>query len=108
LTSHQSSGGCPSFAGVDGFFCKLLRPRGASGGDFAEIKLRAGSANQQREAQALLADPAQRLQAVEAAARRGRNGLASELVFAPLSSPSKELEALRQELLAAGCSVAPG
>lgn len=85
-----------------------LRPRGASGGDFAEIKLRAGSADQQREALALLADPAKRLQAVEAAARKGRYALASELVFAPLSSPSKELEALRQELLAAGCSVAPG
>jgi hypothetical protein len=85
-----------------------LRPRGASGGDFAEIKLRAASADQQREALALLADPAQRLQAVEAAARRGRYELASELVFAPLSSPSKELEALRQELLAAGCSVSPG
>jgi hypothetical protein len=85
-----------------------LRPRGASGGDFADIKLQAGSADQQREAQALLADPAQRLQAVEAAARKGRYELASELVFAPLSSPSKELEALRQELLAAGCSVAPG
>ena len=85
-----------------------LRPRGASGGDFAEIKLRAGSADQQREAQALLANPAQRLLAVEAAARKGRYALASELVFAPLSSPSKELEDLRQELLAAGCSVAPG
>ena len=85
-----------------------LRPRGASGGDFAEIKLRAGSADQQREALALLADPAQRLQAIESAARKGRYGLASELVFAPLASPSKELEALRKEVLDAGCSVAPG
>ena len=86
-----------------------LRPRGASGGDFADIRLRAGSAAQQQEALALLAHPAaQRLQAIETAARQGRSALASELVFAPLASPSKELEALRQELLSAGCSVAPG
>ncbi|MEB3323787.1 MAG: hypothetical protein VKM17_00435 [Cyanobacteriota bacterium] len=85
-----------------------LRPRGAAGGDFADIRLRAASADQQREALALLADPAQRLQAVESAASRGRYGLASELVFAPLTRPSKELGALRQELLSAGCSVGPG
>lgn len=81
-----------------------LRPRGASGDDFADIQLRAGSADQQREAQALLADLAQRLQEIESVVSNGRSALASELVFAPLDNPPNELNALRQELLSAGCS----
>jgi len=80
-----------------------LRPLGASGGDFAEIRLRAGSSQQQQQALALLANPAQRLEVIEAQARGGNAALASELVFAPLATPSRQLLALRQELQAAGC-----
>lgn len=80
-----------------------LRTRGASGGDFAEIRLRAGSSQQQRQAMALLADPALRMQAAEAQSTRGHAALASELVFAALEKPSAQLVSLRRELLAAGC-----
>jgi hypothetical protein len=81
-----------------------LRPRGAAGGDFADVQLRAASAEQQREALALLANPSARLQAIETAATKGHHGLASGLVFAPLANPSSELTSLRQKMLAAGCS----
>jgi hypothetical protein len=81
-----------------------LRPRGAAGGDFATIQLRAGTAAQQQEALALLANPSARLQAIAASARNGRSALASELVFAPLPEAPEDLKTLRQELLAAGCS----
>jgi len=81
-----------------------LRPRGAAGGDFATIQLRAGTAAQQQQALALLANPSARLQAIAASARNGRSALASELVFAPFPQASEDLKTLRQELLAAGCS----
>lgn len=81
-----------------------LRPRGAAGGDFADVQLQAATALQQREALALLADPSARLGAIESTARSGRSALASELVFAPLAQVPTDLETLRQELLSAGCS----
>jgi len=81
-----------------------LRPRGAVGGDFATIRLRAVAAAQQQNAMALLANPSARFEAIESAARNGRPALASELVFAPLAKVPADLETLRQELLSAGCS----
>lgn len=81
-----------------------LRPRGAAGGDFADVQLRAASANQQQEALALLTDPSARFQIIDSVASKGRYGLASELVFAPLPDPPKDLEILRQTLISAGCS----
>jgi len=81
-----------------------LRPRGSAGGDFATIRLRAATAAQQQAALALLANPSARLGAIESAARNGRSALASELVFAPLAQVPEDLQALRQEMVAAGCS----
>ena len=81
-----------------------LRPSGAAGVDFADIRLKAGSASQQREALALLNNPANRLEAIITAASKGSYVLASELVFAAIPNPPKMLESLRQELLSGGCS----
>lgn len=81
-----------------------LRHRGAAGGDFADVQLRAGSVSQQQEALALLTDASARLQVIESVASKGRYRLASEMVFAHLQDPPKDLEILRQTLLSGGCS----
>jgi len=84
-----------------------LRPRGAAGSDFADIQLVAAGASEQQRAQALLADPANRLTAIAAEARAGRAALASELLFAPLDPLPPAIAQLRQELIAQGCGISP-
>jgi len=84
-----------------------LRPRGAAGSDFADIQLVAAGASEQQRAQALLADPAARLAAIEAEARAGRAARASELLFAPLDPTPPAISELRAALIAQGCGITP-
>jgi hypothetical protein len=82
-----------------------LRPRGASGSDFADIQLVAASKVEQQRAQALLNDEPSRLAAIEAEASAGRAVLASELLFAPLDQAPEAIQLLRRELIEQGCGI---
>ena len=85
----------------------LLRPRGASGGDYARITLKGVSAAEQQANEALVsrlgADPKAWLQAVDGALDRQQVALAWALLFAPQDPQSPELDALRQEVWRRGC-----
>jgi hypothetical protein len=81
----------------------LLRPFGADGGTFARFKLIAAPASEQQRVQQLLADDHNRINLIEQQARQGQSSLASELVFAPLEKPSKEIDDLRRLLIEQGC-----
>ncbi len=85
----------------------LLRPRGASGGDFAVIHLTGAAAAEMSTNEALTArlgvDAAAWLQAVEGALDRDQVALAWALLFAPQDPRSQELDDLRREVFSRGC-----
>jgi len=85
----------------------LLRPRGASGGDFARIELTGASAGEMEANQALVTrlggDAKAWLSAVDSALDRQQVPLAWALLFAPQDPRSNELDALRREVLHRGC-----
>ncbi len=85
----------------------LLRPRGASGGDFARIELTGASAREMEANQALVSklggDAKAWLSAVDSALDRQQVPLAWALLFAPQDPRSNELDALRREVLQRGC-----
>jgi hypothetical protein len=84
-----------------------LRPRGAAGADFADIRLVAADEAEQQRALALLADHFSRLAVIEREARAGRAALASELLFSPVEQPSEALTELQQLLIAGACGITP-
>jgi hypothetical protein len=85
----------------------LLRPRGASGGDFARIELTGASASEMEANQSLVTglggDAKAWLSAVDSALDRQQVPLAWALLFAPQDPRSNELDALRREVLQRGC-----
>ena len=85
----------------------LLRPRGASGGDFAVIKLQGAPAAQMAANEALISrlggDAAAWLQAVDGALDRDQVPLAWALLFAPEDPSSEKLDGLRREVFSRGC-----
>lgn len=85
----------------------LLRPRGASGGDFARIQLTGASATEMSRHQALVeqlgSDAKAWLKAVDTALDRDQVPLAWALLFAPQDPRSAELDELRREVLRRGC-----
>jgi len=85
----------------------LLRPRGASGGDFAAVQLMGAEASEMAANAALLArlgqDPGAWLQAVDSALDRDQLELAWALLFASESPRSPELDDLRREVQKRGC-----
>jgi hypothetical protein len=85
----------------------LLRPRGASGGDFARIQLTGASATEMISHQALVeqlgSDAKAWLKAVDIALDRNQVPLAWALLFAPQDPRSAELDELRREVLRRGC-----
>lgn len=85
----------------------LLRPRGASGGDFARIQLIGASATEMSRHQALVqqlgSDAKAWLKAVDNAMDRNQVPLAWALLFAPQDPRSAELDELRREVLRRGC-----
>lgn len=85
----------------------LLRPRGASGGDFARIELTGASAGEMEANQALVTrlggDAKAWLSAVDSALDRRQVPLAWALLFAPQDPRSSDLDALRREVLQRGC-----
>ena len=85
----------------------LLRPRGASGGDFARIQLTGASATEMSSHQALVdqlgSDAKAWLKAVDTALDRNQVPLAWALLFAPQDPRSAELDELRREVLRRGC-----
>ena len=85
----------------------LLRPRGASGGDFARIQLLGASADAMRRHAALISqlgrNPSAWLAAVDQALDRDQVPLAWALLFAQEDPRSKDLDALRREVIARGC-----
>ena len=85
----------------------LLRPRGASGGDFARIQLTGASAAEMRSHQALVqqlgSDTKAWLKAVDTALDRNQVPLAWALLFAPQDPASPQLDALRREVYQRGC-----
>jgi hypothetical protein len=85
----------------------LLRPRGASGGDFARIQLTGASASEMSRHQALVeqlgSDAKAWLKAVDTALDRNQVPLAWALLFAPQDPRSTELDELRREVLRRGC-----
>ena len=85
----------------------LLRPRGASGGDFARIQLTGASATEMSSHQALVdqlgSDAKAWLKAVDTALDRDQVPLAWALLFAPQDPRSAELDELRREVLRRGC-----
>jgi len=85
----------------------LLRPRGASGGDFARIQLVGASADAMRRHEAQISqlgrNPSAWLAAVDQALDRDQVPLAWALLFAPEDPRSKDLDALRREVIARGC-----
>jgi hypothetical protein len=85
----------------------LLRPRGASGGDFARIQLTGASASEMSSHQALVeqlgSDAKAWLKAVDTALDRNQVPLAWALLFAPQDPRSAELDELRREVLRRGC-----
>lgn len=86
----------------------LLRPRGASGGDFARIQLTGASTAAMASNQALLLrlgrDPNAWRQSIDAALDRNQAPLAIALLAATDGPISAELQALRRELIRQGCS----
>ncbi len=85
----------------------LLRPRGASGGDFARIQLTGASTTEMSSHQALVeqlgSDAKAWLKAVDTALDRNQVPLACALLFAPQDPRSAELDELRREVLRRGC-----
>lgn len=85
----------------------LLRPRGASGGDFAVIKLKGAPAGEMTAHEALISrlggDAAAWLQAVDDALDRDQVPLAWALLFAPEDPSSETLDGLRREVFSRGC-----
>jgi len=85
----------------------LLRPRGASGGDFARIELTGASASEMEANQALVtrlgSDAQAWLKAVDTALDRQQVPLAWALLFSPQDPNSEQLDALRREVLQRGC-----
>ena len=85
----------------------LLRPRGASGGDFARIQLTGASAADMRahqgQVERLGGDGGAWFKAVEAALQANQVPLAWALLFAPAAPASPDLIALRREVLSQGC-----
>ncbi len=85
----------------------LLRPRGASGGDFAVIKLQGAPAAKMAAHEALISGlglaAAAWLQAVEGALERDQVALAWALLFAPQEPRSDALDGLRREVFTRGC-----
>jgi hypothetical protein len=85
----------------------LLRPRGASGGDFARIQLTGASATEMSSHQALVeqlgSDAKAWLKAVDTALDRNQVPLAWALLFAPQDPRSAELDELRREVYERGC-----
>lgn len=88
----------------------LLRPRGASGGDFARVELRGASADELRSGAALESrlggDGRAWRRAIDTALERQQLPLALALLFSPRNQASGELAALRRELMQAGCRLA--
>jgi hypothetical protein len=86
----------------------LLRPRGASGGDFARIQLLGASASEMSRHEALVkqlgSDAKAWLTAVDNALDRNQVPLAWALLFAPQDPRSAELDGLRREVLQRGCN----
>jgi hypothetical protein len=84
-----------------------LRPRGASGGDFADVTLQAAPADRLQQTEATIrqlgSDPAAWLQMVENMAGNGQSALATALLFASEAPASPLLDQLRSELLRQGC-----
>jgi hypothetical protein len=85
----------------------LLRPRGASGGDFARIKLNGASAAQMNGyedlVQQLGSNAEAWLNAIDSAMNRNQVHLAWALLFTPQVQHSVELDELRREVLRQGC-----
>ena len=85
----------------------LLRPRGASSGDFARLELSGASAEAMQRNEALIhqlgADPSAWLAAVDKAVKRNQAALALALLFAPENPRTAELDALRRDLISRGC-----
>lgn len=85
----------------------LLRPRGASGGDFAVIKLQGAPAAQMTANEALVSrlgtDAMAWLQAVDDALDRDQVPLAWALLFPPQEPRSDALDRLRREVFSRGC-----
>jgi hypothetical protein len=85
----------------------LLRPRGASSGDFARLELSGASAEAMQRNEALIhqlgADPTAWLAAVDKAVKRNQAALALALLFAPENPRTAELDALRRDLISRGC-----
>lgn len=85
----------------------LLRPRGASGGDFARIQLTGANAAEMRlnqgQVDRLGGDGGAWFKAVEAALDANRVPLAWALLFAPGAPASPDLNVLRREVLSRGC-----
>jgi hypothetical protein len=92
-------------------FILLLRPRGASGGDFARIHLTGASASEMRAHEALVTqlgrDAKAWLQAIDNALDQQQVPLAWALLFSPQDPRSDELDALRREVLSQGCGQTP-
>lgn len=84
-----------------------LRPRGASGGDFANVTLQAAPADRLRRTQATIQrlgiDPAAWLQMVQRLAADGEPALAMALLFASEAPASASITQLRKELVSQGC-----
>ena len=85
----------------------LLRPRGASGGDFARIQLTGASASEMAAHQALVTqlgtDAKAWLKAIDTALDRQQVPLAWALLFASQDPRSNDLDALRREVWQRGC-----
>ena len=86
----------------------LLRPRGASGGDFARIELTSANASEMKANQALVArlgrDANAWLMAVDQALDEGKVSLAWGLLFNPQSPESTSMNDLRKTIKEQACS----
>ena len=84
-----------------------LRPRGASGGDFADVTLTAAPAvrllRTDTTIRQLGSDPAAWLQMVDRMASDGEPALAMALLFATEAPASATITQLRKELVSQGC-----
>lgn len=80
-----------------------LRSMQASGEQYVEVRLQAGSAAEQAEALQRLNAQGDRLQQVQKLLRQGKRAEALELVWAPTPSPTAELLELRRMLAASAC-----
>lgn len=84
-----------------------LRPRGASGGDFADVTLQVAPSVRLQQTEATIhqlgSDPAAWLRMVENLAGDGAPALATALLFASEAPASPLLDQLRSELLRQGC-----